>query len=80
MSVKTVTLAEEAYQSLAAAKREGESFSQVVRRLTGSNVRLSDFVGAWKGAPKRELARIRRFLHASDELSKMQLESLVGSK
>jgi len=35
MPTKTVSLDEEAYEQLKAQKQEGESFSQVVKRLAG---------------------------------------------
>ena len=44
MGTKTVSLSDDAYERLAAEKREGESFSDVVRRLTDC-VSLSDFRG-----------------------------------
>lgn len=34
MSTKTVSLSEDAYEALLAMKRPGESFSDIVRRLT----------------------------------------------
>jgi len=34
MGTKTISLADDAYERLRAEKREGESFSDVVRRLT----------------------------------------------
>ncbi len=77
MAVKTVTLTQDAYDSLAALKEEGESFSEVVRRLTGSQVLLSAYAGAWKGADPRKIARVRRFLADSDRLSQQKLERLV---
>ncbi len=35
MATKTVSLDEEAYEQLRARKKEGESFSEVVKRLAG---------------------------------------------
>jgi predicted CopG family antitoxin len=45
MGVKTVSLSDEAYARLKSRKRPGESFSDVVNRLT-SRRRLSELVGA----------------------------------
>lgn len=44
MGTKTISLADDAYEKLKARKREGESFSDVVRRLTGG-VTLSEYHG-----------------------------------
>lgn len=44
MGTKTISLADDAYERLNAAKREGESFSDVVRRIT-PGINLSDYVG-----------------------------------
>jgi predicted CopG family antitoxin len=79
MSVKTVTLSIDAYDALAALKQEGESFSQVVRRLTGSQLMLSAFAGAWKSAPEAALREIRRTVARSDRLSRGKLRRLSGS-
>lgn len=76
MSVKTVTLTKEAYDALASLKGEGESFSEVVRRLTGSHILLSAFAGAWTGAPEREIEGVRRFLRDSDRLSRQKVRRL----
>lgn len=49
MVVKTITITEEAYNALKRLKKEEESFSEVVLRLTtqknGQNLRA--FLGAW---------------------------------
>jgi predicted CopG family antitoxin len=73
MPVKTVTLSEDAYQALSALKRPGESFSDVVRRITQKGRSLLEFVGAWKDFPEAKLKRYRSFLEAGDRLSKAKL-------
>ena len=47
MSSKTIRLDEEAYTRLERRKREGESFSDVVKRLAGEQS-LSEVAGIWK--------------------------------
>ena len=76
MSVKTVTLTEEAHNALASLKREGESFSQVVSRLTGSRILLSTFAGAWSGAPPACVDEVRRYLQNADRASRTELVRL----
>jgi len=44
MGTKTISLADDAYEQLKAEKQEGESFSDVVRRLT-ERVSLDDYYG-----------------------------------
>jgi predicted CopG family antitoxin len=44
MGTKTISLADDAYEKLKRHKREDESFSDVVRRLTGG-VELSEYYG-----------------------------------
>lgn len=44
MGTKTISLADDAYEKLRAHKREGESFSDVVRRLAGG-VTLAEYHG-----------------------------------
>lgn len=66
MATKTISLAEDAYERLKRAKREGESFSDVVRRLT-PGVELADFHGALAEDTADELETIiadRRADHA----------------
>ncbi len=64
-----MTLSADAYEALAALKRPGESFSDVVRRITRKNRSLLDFAGAWKDVPGRTMKEIENYLRASDELS-----------
>jgi predicted CopG family antitoxin len=47
MASKTISLREDAYERLAAQKREGESFTEVVLRMTAEDPRdFSNLVGA----------------------------------
>jgi len=48
---KVISLSEKAYATLRKRKRQNESFSDVVLRITGERERKSilDFAGAWKG-------------------------------
>ena len=66
MSVRTVTLAEDAYEALKARKENGESFSDVVRRLSGIHPSLSAFAGAWKDYPADRMKELKDWLAWSD--------------
>lgn len=57
MGTKTISLAEDAYERLKAEKRENESFSDVVRRLT-TRVELTEFHGALSEGTADELETV----------------------
>lgn len=57
MGTKTISLSDDAYELLESRKREGESFSDVVRRLAGG-VTLADYQGAISEETADELERI----------------------
>jgi len=73
MAVKTITVTEEAYAALAGLKQEGESFSDVIRRIAKGSKSLLEFAGAWKDVPRDRMKRFMDFLEASDELSKSKI-------
>ncbi len=55
---KTVMLKEQAYKALLEKKKKGESFSDVVLRLTASKAKLSDYFGVWSDIPDTEFQRM----------------------
>ncbi len=57
MVVKTITITEEAYRILTIEKREGESFSEAIKRLASEKCSLRNSLGAWKmsGHEEREI-------------------------
>jgi predicted CopG family antitoxin len=58
MGTKTISLADDEYERLKRHKREGESFSDVVRRLTGDDFSLRDYYGVLDDDTGKELDRI----------------------
>lgn len=78
MAVKTITVTEDAYRALAALKREGESFSDVIRRITRTSRSLLEFAGDWKDIPKARLREVEEWLKRSDDLSKAKLRKIVA--
>ena len=63
VATKTLTVVEEAYEALAREKTPGESFSEVIIRLTSRRGSLKDCFGAWKISDE-ELARMQNLLGA----------------
>lgn len=49
MASKNITITEDAYERLKRFKREDESFSDVIRRLTNAEANPMGFVGKWTG-------------------------------
>ena len=76
MATKTISLSEDAYERLRAMKREGESFSDVVRRLT-RGVRLSEFHGVLSAETAAELeAGIEAARNERNERRRERIESI----
>lgn len=48
MSVKTITIKDEVYRLISNMKREGESFSDVLRRIARKKADVMDFYGVLK--------------------------------
>lgn len=74
MGTKTISLADDAYEKLKARKREGESFSDVVRRLAGG-VTLAEYhgvLGEHTAAELEEIVERRRNERSSEHRARVQ--------
>lgn len=73
MGTKTIRLDESVYERLAARKREDETFSEAVERLT-SEYTLLDFAGGYSENAAREH---RAMLAESSEVARRQHRDLL---
>ncbi len=76
MKIKTISLSEEAYRKLKAEKRKGESFSEVVKRITNKKP-LSAFAGAWGDLEEERIEEIKNILKKEREISLSRKSSWV---
>ncbi len=54
MASKNISITEEAYNALLQEKKNSESFTQTILRITKKKGKLSDSFGAWKMTDKEE--------------------------
>jgi predicted CopG family antitoxin len=67
MASKTIMITESAYQRLKAARREGESFTEVIERLVGGRApRLADFATLFDRKTAGEIAASVEALRAEE--------------
>lgn len=74
MGTKTIRLEDSVYERIAARKREDETFSEAIERLTGG-YSLLDFVG---GYTEEEANQHRRLIEQSDELAIQRHKELAS--
>jgi predicted CopG family antitoxin len=75
MAHKTLTISEEAYEALAGLKKEGESFTDLVKRITAPlrKKRLSEFIGVLKDDEEFEKAALEVRHSPSTRLKRLGL-------
>jgi len=78
MGTRTISITDEAYKRLAVLKRENESFSKVIERMTGK-VKLNDFFGilSKESADKLEEA-IKKGREEHRKLRELRMKRLWG--
>jgi predicted CopG family antitoxin len=80
MDTTTIALDREAYDALRNAKRPGESFSAVVKRLARTRRPLSEFAGSWGHLSDQDLQRIRRTLMESRAAAREKVRKVGRSR
>ena len=69
---KVISLSDEAYADLKNMKKSGESFSDVVLRMSKTEKRpLSDFFGKWPGT-KEEISSIEKEISETRKKSRLR--------
>ncbi len=77
MDIKTVALDREAYELLRKRKKQGESFSDVVKRLAAPRRPLTDFAGIWKDIPREEFHKIVEAIRKAREMDLERMDRLL---
>lgn len=73
---KNVALADDVYEILQKEKREGESFSDVIRRWHRSKGSLMDLFGIWGDIPEEEFRRMEEAIYGADRPISEELKHL----
>ncbi|MBS3175614.1 hypothetical protein J4457_00050 [Candidatus Woesearchaeota archaeon] len=70
MSIKTITVTEEAYEVIKGMKQEEESFSELFKRIGKQPARIKDIFGAMKQESKEAEALKKRIKSMKEESRK----------
>lgn len=63
---KNIAVADDVYETLTKEKKEGESFSDVIRRWHRSKGSLMEFYGMWGDIPEKEFRKIEEAIFGAD--------------
>ncbi|MBI2672538.1 antitoxin VapB family protein [Candidatus Woesearchaeota archaeon] len=59
MGTKTISIMDDAYEILLRKKHNGESFSEVIRRITGVKRELMKFAGTWNDISNKDAEKMK---------------------
>ncbi len=76
MGSKNISITDEAYQALNMERRNGESFTEVILRLTRKSGRLMDCYGTWEISDKEKRAIFEKELPAGWSRSTKRLKAI----
>lgn len=76
MVTKTLTITKEAYEQLKALKRPEESFSEEIKRITGSKQDIMQFAGILSDMSGKDFEEMRQSIQ---ELRKRSVSRLRGT-
>ena len=77
MTSKTIVVTTDVYERLRRLKLPGESFSDLLRRLTASKGKLSSHFGALAHEPKEFFDGMRKIIASQDKASEAELGKLI---
>jgi len=73
MATKTITIMEDAYNLLLNRKNKNESFSEVIRRMTGEKKDIMRLAGAWKHLSDKDVENRKKLINKIRKDSTKQL-------
>lgn len=79
MAVKTITVTEDAYETIKRMKSDEESFSELFLRLGHKQLSVRDMLGILKESPEEGAAfaeRVRRIRQGTDESSERRVKDV----
>lgn len=79
MAVKTITITDLAYMRLRRLKRPGESFSDLVVRLTEGRKSVMHLAGSWKAIPRKEFEQMLEALREEEAISERKMRGRIDS-
>ena len=79
MGTKTVRLSEDVYERIRSEKREGETFSEAIERLTGDYT-LMDFAAEFADEDETRWAEHKEAIETADEAQREEMEELHGER
>jgi len=76
MASRNISITDEAYDALSKEKRKGESFTEVIIRLTHNRSKLADSFGSWQMDDKEKETVFEKEIPAGWRKSRERLKAI----